>query len=894
MLHCKLSALSIFSLLLLIPQPQTLAQITPDRTLSTTVLTTDRQNFVIENGERQGNHLFHSFENFSVPTGGSAIFNNAPEIQTIFSRVTGQNISNIDGLIRANGTANLFLLNPNGIILGENSRLEIGGSFVGSTAESIRFADGGEFSSVSSAVPLTLSVPIGLQYGSRSGNIVSNGNLTVQPGRTLGLLGGAVIVKGGSLNAPQGAVTLGAIQPGMSAVALKTEGLNFDFGGVRAFDRIDILNRATVNVTAAGSGGITLVGGRVALTGGATLQANTLGAIDGQGINIQASRLTIGNGSSVASNSLGAGAAGNINIRASQQFNLGGAGVIDLQQRLLPLLEGNSDGLRLTQGNLSSLGTGTGAAGDIRIQTPRLQARSGALISTSTLGQGSGGDLMITAPDRAVVSGSAIVSGTLGSGAAGRIRIRGGGVIVSDGSLLASASLNSGRGGDIQVRADEIAVLRTANGFLGDSLAASVITSNSIGGSGPAGNITLTARRFRVAQGGIVATGSGIYGNEGRLRNFNGGRGGNLTIRADTVDLIGRSPDDRFPSILESRTLSPSSAGNIRIDTGQLNIRNGALITSDTSNAGQGGSINIDADTVALSGRPDLQIRSGLFASSGVAGRNLRATGRAGNIRVTTDRLHVNDNAQISVDSLYQADAGIVQIRADHIRLSQNGQINATTASGEGGNIRLQNTGLLRLEDSSRISATAGGSGNGGNISLTSPWIIATRNSDIIANALKGQGGNIQIETSGLFGAEFRPQVTPESDITASSEFGVSGQVSISRLAIDPNSGLVALPMVIDSSQQISTACSDTQSNQFVITGRGGIPENPAASLRTNRVWGDLRDLTPYRMQLSQSTQAPALVEATAWTKDEQGNIVLTAMESDVLRRSPETCAHSG
>ncbi len=154
------------------------AQVIPDGTTSTTVNQVGND-FTIEDGSRVGDNLFHSFDEFSVPIMGSATFNNAVDIANIFSRVTGSNISTIDGLLSANGVANLFLINPNGIIFGENARLNLGGSFFASTADSLLFEGNTEFNASNPQVPslLEVSIPIGINFRDNPGKIVNRANL---------------------------------------------------------------------------------------------------------------------------------------------------------------------------------------------------------------------------------------------------------------------------------------------------------------------------------------------------------------------------------------------------------------------------------------------------------------------------------------------------------------------------------------------------------------------------------------------------------------------------------------------------------------------------------------------------------------------------------------------
>jgi filamentous hemagglutinin family protein len=291
------------SLLSLVSVDTAIAQVSSDGTLPTTVRSSDSRNFVIENGDRVGANLFHSFREFSVPTGGSAVFNNADDVQNIFSRVTGSNISDIDGLIRTNSSANLFLLNPNGIVFGSKASLSIGGAFVGTTANSIRFANGTEFSTApSSSSLLTLSVPTGLQFGAQGGSITNRSQvlgrrgtpagLQVQPGQAIALIGGDITFDGGRLTASAGQIDLGSVAPN-SIVAITpttptptTLGFRFGCEQVQSFGKIQMLQESVVDTTGTGGGSIQVRAAQLRISNRSSISSNTSGDQNGGVINV--------------------------------------------------------------------------------------------------------------------------------------------------------------------------------------------------------------------------------------------------------------------------------------------------------------------------------------------------------------------------------------------------------------------------------------------------------------------------------------------------------------------------------------------------------------------------------------------------------------------------------
>ncbi|MGK7929486.1 MAG: filamentous hemagglutinin N-terminal domain-containing protein, partial [Spirulina sp.] len=222
----------------------TSAQIASDGTLNTTV--TGNPNFTITGGNTAGTNLFHSFSEFSVPSNGSAFFNNATNITNIFSRVTGDSASVINGLIRANGTANLFLLNPNGIQFGSGAQLQLGGSFFATTADSLQFADGSSFSAVDSQTPLlTISAPVGLVFGDNPGAMqVQGSTLEVDPGQTLALLGGEVRVNGGTLKAKGGRMEVGGVAAGQVSLQADPAGFALAYDNVQNFRDIQFSQKS--------------------------------------------------------------------------------------------------------------------------------------------------------------------------------------------------------------------------------------------------------------------------------------------------------------------------------------------------------------------------------------------------------------------------------------------------------------------------------------------------------------------------------------------------------------------------------------------------------------------------------------------------------------------------
>ncbi|MEQ8463291.1 two-partner secretion domain-containing protein, partial [Coleofasciculus sp. E1-EBD-02] len=271
------------------------AQVTPDNTGgSGTTVNQEGNKFQIEDGVEAGDNLIHSFDQFSLGSDQSAIFNIDANIQNILSRVTGGNLSQINGLIEVlggTGSTNLFLMNPAGIVFGQGASLDVPGSFTATTATSIGLGNDQWFNATG---PIDASKLAGNPNNSfafntsEPGGIVSSANLTVDSGN-LTLIGGTVVSEG-TLSAPQGQVNIATV-PGDTVVRLSQPGMVLNL----EFEPVDSVSGNPGNWD-----------GNIAslpqlLTGGGIDHATqAIADADGQQVILSGSGITVNNGDVVA------------------------------------------------------------------------------------------------------------------------------------------------------------------------------------------------------------------------------------------------------------------------------------------------------------------------------------------------------------------------------------------------------------------------------------------------------------------------------------------------------------------------------------------------------------------------------------------------------------------
>jgi filamentous hemagglutinin family protein len=789
--------------------------------LGTTVTPPNVSPVQITDGTRSGANLFHSFGQFSVGAGDSAIFvNTTPAIRTdnLLGRVTGGTRSSIFGTIDTQSYpgANLFLINPAGWVFGSSASLNVAGSFHVSSADAIRFPDVGGQPAMFHADPSRPSVlssapPIAFGFlGPSAGPIsIEGAALRVPTGATLSIVGGDVRVgpfegTRAILEAPGGRVQIVSVVPTGEA----TIGASGDIRVAPGVPRASIeISNSDINASDFGggpSGTISIIGGRLVMDA-ATASVDTFAFDPGLQPGIR--------------------------------------------------LEGTED---VVIRNSSTIGTQTfsdAPASDIELSGRMVSVETGSVIFSRTFGAGRSGDVRLSGTDAVAVSGvgeffnpTAIINEVFGGdpGFGGRIEISAPTVTISDAaSIRTTIFANSGQGGDVVIQAGQLRLTGDAE-----------IVSNSSSARG--GNLSLTADSITVSGSPftrIASTGSGpseappdvFFAGDIVLRagtiSLSGGaqiqsgaqftETGNVTLDATGSILISsgsRVSSQSFSrpaapvrisssvltvddALVDTSTLGDGDAASVSINVGTLNLTNGGKVVSTTLSPGRGGTISINAtDSISVRGVSltglsvtdfIADLRSGVFSES-----RLEATGNAGEINIAAPRLTLGESGIMSVLTSGVGAAGRLVVNAGDIDVSGGGQLNSgttgagaggsitatvgkltidgpgsgffsnTTAEGTGGNVNV-NVQNGTVANQGTMSATSSGTGNAGNINVVIGDTLNLNGGLITTAANSADGGNISITSTGSVLHLTDGQITT----SVRSDVGAGGNISIGSSA---------------------------------------------------------------------------------------------------------------
>ncbi len=505
----------------------------------------------IKDGLQQGGNLFHSFERFNIDAGATVLFED-PGVANILSRVTGNELSEILGTIGVNGgDANLFLLNPNGIIFGQDSNLDLNGSFLATTANAIRFDGEGLLDTAPNNIPLLTINPSALLFTTGNQGTLSNESialsgqdsagfeirgLRVSDGESLLLAGGDVIVNGGMLNALGGRIELGGLA---EAGEIKLNFPDIDEGNI-SLEFSNQFSKANVSIT-----------------NGAIVSAFSE---NGGEIAINAKNITIAEESMVVAGIFGnliplVRQAGDISLNATEKLEIIKGAVAN---QVAPDSRGDS--------------------GNININTGSLIIDDDSFMTTATFGSGDAGDININVPNGLVkISGETTINSLVdftAIGSSGDINIIAKSTLLEDNSSIDSSTQAQGNAGGIKVTTEKLNIQTGGE------------INVSANGTGEAGSLNMTAQDITLDQGSLTA--------ETRV-----GDRGNITLNnVDTLLLLNNSQ-------ITTNASESATGGDITITSDGIAL----LDSSDiTANAFEGRGGNIQITTQGIFREPDSDI----------------------------------------------------------------------------------------------------------------------------------------------------------------------------------------------------------------------------------------------------------------------------------------------
>ena len=616
------------------------------------------------------------------------------------------------------------------------------------------------------------------------------------------------------------------------------------------------LNDATLSSQSEGSGiggNVDLVTGDLSLTGVSAINVSALGTADAGDITATATTVTLEDSAAFVLAARGTGSGGFLNVTgetvifsdsarvaASVEFEASG-----------DLVEFNTDTLVFENtSRVASDTRGAGTGGVIDIATRQLVIRDNASLNAEALSTGDAGLIKIVADD-VLIAGGKIITTTMGSGVGGDVDVSAQQLSITQEGVISSDSLSSGDGGDIEVssvsfqltNASINAVARGAGvggliSLQGDQIDITneaLINVSAITGTGDAGEISIVGSNVILASNSAIA-----------LSTFTDGDAGVLTIQGDTLLVenariqgethgLGAGSDilliateiDLENSLLNSAARgtegmsdATGNAGDLRIETADLDINGGAILLA-TQTDGAGGELNVNATTFLMrneavitasafgdgdAGIVTISTQTANITEASTIESDTTGLGTGGDVLLAATKLNVLTNSTISSSATGLADAGDITLLVSDTLEIVEGTVQTTSERSGGGNIVIETEKVIRIDNNSLVSATASGvqlDSDGGNVSID-PELFTLRQSQIVAQANAGTGGNITLVAENFI-------ADTESLISASSQRGIDGSVEIEspNQAINPsdivlNTGFRDLP------EFLSNNCSPT------------------------------------------------------------------------------------
>jgi filamentous hemagglutinin family protein len=702
-------------------------------------------------GTLKGDNLFESFGKFDLLAGESATFTGKAGIENIIGRVTGGSLSSIDGLIRCTiDGADLFLLNPYGVMFGPNASLDVKGSFHVSTADYLKFSDGGRFyADLAKSSVLSVASPeaFGFLSSNPAGISIKGSTLQVGSGYTLSVVGGNIDISGGNLYAPGGRINLVSVaSPGEVVFNAPDMGV----GSFGSLGNITMSNGAAVSTGGTAGGTVFIRGGQLKITSTADslseIDSTTLGNSNGSavGIDINLRDKLILYGGQIFALTYGAGRTGDIKISAGS-VQVGGDPINSTNTGIgnFSVASGRCGNVEITAGSLlvndgayvENYVTGAGAGGNIGLNVGNLQLQNGSVIFAGSGGQGKGGNLKVSANDVLLSGNSSVGALTSATNDGGHLGVATKTLEILDGAYLFSITSGTGNGGNVDVKADSIFIQGSSTPNIFTGIIASSTNSGKGGninvvssgdlqmtnyadlqastfGTGDCGSITVRTGSLEVMDASRIIS-NAIYGP-------GIGKAGNIYVTSKNILMSGlQHSTDPFGAdatgIFGENQDGPG--GLVSITSNSLVITNRAGISTSSYGKGLGGNVNINAS--------DLQLLNGSQIIAGAFG-----SGNGGEVNITAGRLLISGvNPEPFVSSFYGG---------EQLAISSIGS-QAALSGGNAGSVNIT-AGNLQLVDGGQISTTTFGAGNGGDISVKAGTTFISGTNTALKQFLMAQG----------------------------------------------------------------------------------------------------------------------------------------------------------